>query len=54
MDEELIAIPISEYKDLLQCKQRLEDMIQERINTLDNEIAYKWYRMQLEDCWPKS
>lgn len=35
MTEGLVAIPKSEYEHLLDCKRRLEEIIQERIEMLD-------------------
>ena len=52
MTEELVAIPKSEYEDLLQCKQRLEEIVQERIHQLDSQIVRMKYQQQVNDAVP--
>lgn len=49
MTEELVAIPKSEYEHLLQCKRNLEEIIQERIKSLNADIAIMKAQIQMND-----
>ena len=49
MTEELVAIPKSEYEYLLDCKRRLEEIIQERIELLNANIAIMKAQIQTND-----
>lgn len=49
MTEELVAIPKSEYEELLECMRRLEQMIQERIDMLYAQIGDMKYQLQVND-----